>query len=239
MPVGAYLVFHLWTNAKAMQGRQVFEAAVTEVDRLPYLAILEIGAIAVPLLFHAVLGVIIALEARPNPGRYPTARNTAYLLQRVTGVLVLAFLVLHVAHLRLPVALGTLEKADLFPTLCDLMSTTAGPGIPVYALLYLLGTAAAVYHLTVGLHGFCFSWGITLSRRANHVAAGVFGVLGLVLFALGANTIIYYATGSRFVFDAPARDGNPPALTCRDVGAGEPSPPTAAPAGSVNPGATR
>ncbi len=217
LPLGVYLVFHLWTNAKAMQGRHVFEEAVGAIDSVPYLMVVEIVAIVVPLLFHALFGLAIAFEARPNVGRYPQHRNWTYLMQRVTGVALLAFLVYHVAALRLPVLLGTMEKTDFFPTLCDTLSSTEATGVPVVAIVYLLGTAAATYHLAVGLTGFCFSWGITVSQRANRLVAGVSAVLGVLLFAIGASTIIYYATGSRLVFDAPGRDAESPAITCRDT----------------------
>jgi hypothetical protein len=46
--------------------------------------------------------------------------------------------------------------------------------------------------------------------------------VGLALFALSANTIIYYATGSSITFELPGRHEGPPALTCRDVDVVEP-----------------
>jgi len=219
VPVGIYLVFHLWTNAKAMQGRHVFEEAVAEIDRLPGLALIEIFGIGVPLLYHAAYGIAISLEARPNVGRYPTNRNWSYLMQRITGVVVLAFLVYHVWTLRVAVAMGTMDKADFFPVLCDTLSSTQAGGVPWLAIVYLVGTAAAVYHFTVGLYGFCFSWGITLSRRATQISSGLFWLLGLALLVLGSTTLIYYATGSTLVFDARGRQEGPPAITCRDVDA--------------------
>ncbi len=217
MPVGVYLVFHLWTNAKVMQGRHAFDAAVSEIDGLPYLTLVEVLGIGLPLLYHAVFGIAIALEARPNLKRYPTNRNWTYVMQRVTGVALLAFLVFHVLTLRVPVATGTMDKADLFPALCDALSSTTSGGVPAIAIVYLLGTAAAAYHFAVGLTGFCFSWGITVSRRANQVVSGVFALVGLALFTIGASTIIYYATGSTLVFDVPIRRAGPPAVTCNDV----------------------
>jgi succinate dehydrogenase / fumarate reductase cytochrome b subunit len=64
----------------------------------------------------------------------------------------------------------------------------------------VLGVAASVFHFTNGLWGFCFSWGVTVSRRAQRTSATVFGLLGVVLFLIGANTAIYFATGSRIAF---------------------------------------
>ena len=46
-----------------------------------------------------------------------------------------------------------------------------------------------------GLWGFCFSWGITVSRRSQRLAASAFGLVGLAVFFLGLNTVVHFATG--------------------------------------------
>lgn len=216
VPVGLYLVFHLWTNARALQGQQVYDQAVTEIAHLPYLLALEILGIYVPLLFHALYGIKLAFESRPNVRRYPYSRNWMYALQRLSGLLAFAFIAYHVWEFRVQVALGHMQKSDFFPTLCSSLSSTHA-GIPVIALVYLVGVAAAVFHFTNGLYGFCFSWGITISRRATRVASAVFGIVGILLFVLAANTVIYFATGSRLVL-SPESSAQEPAVTCRDVG---------------------
>jgi succinate dehydrogenase / fumarate reductase cytochrome b subunit len=61
-----------------------------------------------------------------------------------------------------------------------------------------------VFHLANGLWGFCLTWGLTVTVRAQRAAATVFGLLGLLLFVIGANTAIYFATGSRIaILGAP------------------------------------
>lgn len=219
VPVGVFLLFHLWTNAQALQGKQAFDEAVAEINRLPYLVLIEVLLIAVPLLLHAAIGLKITLMARSNVSRYPTTRNWMYLLQRLSGVVTLAFVAYHLYALRIQVALGKMDKADFFQELCSSMSATMGPGIPVVALVYLVGVAAAVLHFSNGLYGFCFAWGITRSRRATRIVSGAFGLLGLALFVLGANTVIYFATGTRLMWPTPVSASEPPALSCRDVAA--------------------
>ncbi len=221
VPLGVFLLLHLWTNAKSLQGKQAFDEAVAELGQLPYLVLVELLLIAVPLLLHAAIGLKLTLEARPNVGRYPTTRNWMYLLQRLSGVVTLAFIAYHLYALRIQVALGKLDKADFFDELCSSMSATMGPGIPVVALVYLLGVAASAMHFSNGLYGFCFSWGITRSRRATRLASGAFGLLGLAWFVLGANTVIYFATGTRLMWPTPASASQPPPLSCRDVAAAD------------------
>lgn len=232
VPVGVYLLFHLWTNAKALQGRDAFNEAVDAIHHIPYLLIVEIVGIYLPLLFHAFYGIRISLEGRSNLGAYPLQRNWAYVLQRVTGIVSFAFIAYHVWQFRVQVALGKMHHHDFFTELCAQLSSVTPLGIPVVAVVYLIGIAAAAYHFSNGLHGFCFSWGITGSARASRVASGAFGVLGLVIFILGANTVVYYATGSRLVL-SPA-SGDDARVSCVNPNAPPRAPQPGPPAGPVS-----
>ncbi len=199
VPVGGFLVFHLWENARALDGQNQFDEMVEGINHMPYLWALEGGLILLPLAFHAIYGVKLALESKPNVGRYSFTRNWMYTLQRVTGLLAFAFIGYHLYELWFQKVTGKLAPDQFYTTLCATMASTVGP-VPVVALVYILGIAASVFHFANGLWGFCFSWGITVSRRAQRMAATVFGIIGLIVFFLGANTAIYFATGARFAF---------------------------------------
>jgi succinate dehydrogenase / fumarate reductase, cytochrome b subunit len=195
VPVGGFMVFHLWTNAKALGGQEPFDKAVSEINHTPYLPVLEWGLILLPLLFHAGYGMKLVLDAKYNVGKYNTSRNWAFTLQRITGVLAFLFIGFHMYEYWGQKLAGKMAAEQFYPALCKNMSATVGP-VPVVGLLYVLGIAACVFHFANGLWGFCFSWGVTISRRSQQYAAIVFGLLGLAVFFLGANTAIYFATGS-------------------------------------------
>jgi succinate dehydrogenase/fumarate reductase cytochrome b subunit (b558 family) len=197
LPVGGFLVFHLWTNAKALNGQEQFDAAVRDIGHIPYLRLVELGAILLPLAFHAIYGVKLAFDAKYNVGRYSFTRNWAFTLQRITGLLALVFIGYHLWEYWGQKVAGKMAPEQFYPSLCAHMSST-WHGVPLVAIAYILGIAASVYHFANGLWGFCFSWGITVSRRSQRMAATVFGLVGLAVFLLGANTAIYFATGSRF-----------------------------------------
>ena len=215
VPVGLFLMFHLWTNAKAIQGQQVFDDAVDDIHRMPYLLVLEVGVVLLPLLFHTLYGVKIAIEGRSNVGTYPYSKNWAYTLQRLTGVVALLFIGYHLWEFPVQVWLGRMTPDDFFPHLCKSMSSTNSMGIPLVAVAYLVGVAASAYHFANGLYGFCFSWGITVSRRATRLASAAFGVFGVALFILGANTVIYFATGSSLVL-SPGTHEDARRVTCKN-----------------------
>lgn len=196
MPIAGFTMFHLWENAKALQGRGEYVRMVDEISRMPFLTAVEIGLILIPLCIHAVLGIKILLDARYNVGTYGTSGNWGYTLQRVSALLVLGFLLYHLWELRLQKVITGMDGAGFFDTLCRNLSSTMS-GVPVIALVYVLGIGAVAFHLANGLWGFCFSWGITVSRRSQRLAAAVAGVIGVLVFVLGANTAVYFATGSK------------------------------------------
>jgi succinate dehydrogenase/fumarate reductase cytochrome b subunit (b558 family) len=195
-PVGVFLVTHLWTNAKALKGQAFFDRAVAEINHLPLLAALEIFGIFLPLAFHALYGVALAFEGRPNVGRYPYSRNVLYTLQRATGLVAFAFIGWHLWEFRIPKLLGHMTPDAFYPTLEAHLSSTYR-GFPVLAAVYLVGIAASVAHFANGLFTVSFSWGLCLTRRSQRLFATAFALLGVLVFVMGAQTTLYFATGAQ------------------------------------------
>ena len=196
-PVGVFLISHLWTNAKALDGQRAFDSAVRDINHLPLLPLIEVFGIFLPLGFHAIYGVKLALEGRPNVVRYPYTKNWLYTMQRATGLVAFAFIVWHLWEFRIAKLLGRMGLDAFYPTLAERLSSTTG-GVPVAAIVYLIGIAASVAHFTNGLSTFAFGWGLCTSRRAQRTFGAVTGVLGLVVFLIGADTALFFATGARF-----------------------------------------
>ena len=208
VPLGVFLAEHLWTNASALGGQKKFDDAVGVIQRMPLLPVIEWVGIFLPLLFHAVFGIYLSSKAQANVGHYTYARNWAYVLQRITGVLVFLFIAFHLWEYRIQKWLFGMGAEAFYPTLATHLSTVRF-GVPGYALLYLVGIAAATYHFANGLVGFCASWGITTSRKSQKRAAWLFGSAGVLLFVLGTQTVLYFATGSRLYLGADAKDAPP------------------------------
>jgi succinate dehydrogenase/fumarate reductase cytochrome b subunit (b558 family) len=212
---------HLWTNAAMLGGQARFDAEVARIQAIPALPLVEIGGIFAPLAFHAVYGVWIATRGSANPSAYPFARNWMYVLQRVSGVVVLLFVLGHLWEIRVQKWLFGMSVSSFYPTLeAHLSSTTFG--IPWIALGYLLGIAASVFHLANGLVTFCMSWGITVGRASQRRAARLFGALGAALFVLATLTVLKLATGMNLL---PGDDGETePAPACGPSAAAPQSP---------------
>jgi succinate dehydrogenase/fumarate reductase cytochrome b subunit (b558 family) len=197
VPVGVFFVEHLWTNSKALQGESAFTQAVADIQALPYLPLIEIFGIFLPLAFHAVYGVVIALTGKPNVTSYRYGRNWLYLLQRVSGLVTFVFIGYHLYEYRIQKWLFGMRSEAFYGALSAHLSTTTA-SVPWLALFYLVGITAASFHFANGLWGFLFSWGITRTRASQRRSAYACAALGVLLFLLGANTVLYFATGSRF-----------------------------------------
>src|SRR4029434_1117314 len=71
----------------------------------------EIGGIFIPLIYHAVYGMVITFEARPNNLNYPYPRNWFYTIQRITGESLFFFIVFHVLNYRFGLIPGLNERS--------------------------------------------------------------------------------------------------------------------------------
>lgn len=229
IPVGAFLVVHLWTNAKAVSGPTCFANDVAAINHLPFLVVIELFGIFLPLAFHAIYGVALAWQTKPNVGAYGYGRNWMYVLQRVTGVLAFAFLVVHLKDFRLAKALGVMGYPAFFTELSNLLT------VKWRALFYLFGTTAAVFHFANGVRTFLFGWGVTVSERSQRATTWAVAAFGLVLWMLGANTVLFFATGGSMLIPTSlvrgegGRDACEGTLTAPSSPAAEPQAAGAAP----------
>ena len=204
VPVGVFLVEHLWTNASALRGRASFDDAVGQIQAMPALPAIEVVGILLPLAFHAVYGLVLALRAQPNVQRYFYARNWLYLFQRITGVVALLFLLVHLWEFRVHKWLLGMDVGAFYDTLGAHLSSTGSGGVPWMALLYLVGIGSACFHFANGLCTFVVGWGITQTRRAQTVFGWTFAALGVAMFLVGVETTVWFATGGAPFAGEPA-----------------------------------
>ncbi len=104
MPVGVFVIFHLFTNAQiawaALGFEDKFQHEVDFIHDLPALLFLEVFGLWLPIGFHAALGFWYTFTGKSNVKRYSNWDNWRYLLQRITGIVALLFIVFHIATLR-------------------------------------------------------------------------------------------------------------------------------------------
>ncbi|CAN5725776.1 succinate dehydrogenase cytochrome B558 [soil metagenome] len=181
VPVGFYMAQHLILNSFSMGGEDYFNGVIGFFEGMPwhFLLTLEIVAIWIPLLFHSIYGFFITGRAKPNyiGTKYGWSQNRMYLFQRVSGIVIFAFLLMHITTTT-GVKYVT-HDADVikFAAWHDKMSN------PIWLVIYMVGILASAYHLGYGIWNFCIRWGITISEKAQvsvqKVAFGAFIFLTL------------------------------------------------------------
>jgi len=192
MPLGFFLLEHFYTNSKALNGATEFNTAVQDLQQIPYILLIEIGGIFIPLIYHAVYGIVISVEMRPNNLYYPYARNWFYTIQRLTGFILFFFITFHVLNFRF----------GLFPGLNHL-SVARNPEqafqivarefrmVPIF-IVYVIGITATVWHLANGIWLFLVDWGIAIGERAQKIAGYACLGFGIVLLAVGINAAVAF-----------------------------------------------
>lgn len=107
-----YLTEHFVTNSQAAlwvgQDGAQFIKMVNFIHSLPYLKVLEILLIAIPIFFHGLWGVKYALTAKSNakktdgtkPSLKEHGKNRAYSFQRLSSWVLLIGIILHVVQMR-------------------------------------------------------------------------------------------------------------------------------------------
>lgn len=107
-----YLIEHLVTNSQAAlwignDGRE-FIKIVNFIHSLPFLKVLEVMLLGVPILYHAIWGIKYALTSKNNtktgdgskPALNKYARNWAYFFQRASSWILLIGIIAHVVQMR-------------------------------------------------------------------------------------------------------------------------------------------
>lgn len=190
IPVGFFLLEHLWTNHYATQGAAVFQEKVEWLWSIPFLPLLEIFLIFLPLLYHGVYGLYIAFTAQNNLKSYSTFRNIMFMLQRVTGVITLIFVTLHVWQTRIQVALADMSAQDLTVHTADILANNFN------LILYMIGVVAAVFHFSNGMWSFLVTWGVTVGPRSQRISSFVWAGVFVVVTYLGVAAILSFADPS-------------------------------------------
>ncbi len=182
VPVGGFLAFHLYENYSATLGAAAYNTMTRKLQETRFALALEIAVIIVPLLFHGVYGLFVTGTARPNVTSNRYVRNWMYFLQRVTGVILFAFVIFHLWTTRF-VDIRHHDQVDLFRLMEE---SVANPWI--YAF-YVLGIIAATFHLANGIWSFSIVWGLTVGPRAQRRMMWVSAAVFLVLSFIGIRSI--------------------------------------------------
>jgi succinate dehydrogenase / fumarate reductase cytochrome b subunit len=187
VPLGMFFFVHIYTNSTALNGPTAFDQHVKDIHGMPYLLLIEIFGIFIPLLFHSVYGVLISFEARPNVLGYRYGRNWFYYFQRATGIFLFAFLLFHLLNLRFALVPG-LNMVPVAGNADRAFAIVAGEFRITWVLVvYILGILATAWHLAYGFFLFSVDWGIVIGERAQKATMYASLAFALFLSVVGIN----------------------------------------------------
>jgi succinate dehydrogenase / fumarate reductase cytochrome b subunit len=156
--LGGFLVLHLAINALGLWPAK-FQAAVNRNHALgAFLPVLEVGLIFLPLTIHVAFGLRTLRRERLKFGveKHHHGSDLRQWLQRVTALVMLAFILFHVVTLHRWFG-GRFDPLNAFSSashaIWQFWHGQAAGSFPnlLFAQFYLLGIVAAVYHLTNGV----------------------------------------------------------------------------------------
>jgi len=182
-PIGFFLLEHMASNAFILFGPEAYNRQIAFLQSLPLVTFMEITFIGLPILYHALYGLFVWTSGKTNLASYPYPKNFLYTMQRWTGLIAFAYIGYHVYHTRIVNALYGTEVS--YARMQELMH------VPAMLGFYLVGLAAVMFHFANGIWGFLVSWGLTVSQRSQKIAGVWSATTGIVLFALGASSLLH------------------------------------------------
>lgn len=153
-----FLSVHLAGNLTIYGGKEAFNSYAEHLHALgPLVTVAEIGLLAFALV-HVITGLVLFLgNLKARPVRYAVnksagGRSLGSATMPYTGVILLAFIVLHLINFHF------VDKTDT--TIFNIVSDAFGN--PVYVMIYIVAMIVAAIHVS---HGF---WSVFQTIGANH-----------------------------------------------------------------------
>lgn len=176
VPIGLYTILHLGINSFAASGAETYDHVAEFLESIPYLILIEIPFIWLPILFHAGYGIHVHSRGKANAFQYPYSNNFLYSLQRWSGIVTFIFIAWHFWQTRL--ASYLFDVPVNFEMMADILAN------PFWVGFYIVGLTAVSFHLANGVRTFLLTWGVVVGDNARSVTAGACAVLGILVFAV-------------------------------------------------------
>ncbi len=185
--LGGYSVLHV------VQGWSVFVARELWVDRVSSFELANAATIVVlaGLGAHVTSGALLARAAGDDPvaAIAPVGAPGLRRLQQATGVVLLAFLLLHVGHLWPLTRHDPVLARDGYEALRLWLETPSGLAV------YVIATTALAFHLGHGLSRVAVSVGLVTGAVGLRVARYLSGGVAIVGWVLVLHWVGHFANG--------------------------------------------
>ncbi len=190
-PIGFFLIQHLIANSYALRGSGAYNQVISVYGALPFVAVLEVLIIFIPILYHSIYGIFITMYGQTNLGRYQYGRNWMYFLQRVSGVIAFFYIGYHVWNTSLQKYILIWQGHPNPEHVIQYQAMSLQMADPLHFWIQAIGIIATVFHFTNGLWNFCIRWGITISAYSQRLNQYLCWGLFVIFTGIGLWTIVH------------------------------------------------
>ena len=187
-----FLITHLAGNLFMFRGQESFNNYATMLESNPLLPLAE-GGLLVLFLIHIALSLRARLaDAAARPTAYQVykgkdARTPGSRTMALTGSLILAFIVIHVATVKYRI--GGAKGPDLFAHVTRWFAN------PLYSAFYVLAVAGVALHLSHGVQSALQTFGVSHPRYTPLIKAAGLAFAGLMFLGFSSMPVYFYLTG--------------------------------------------
>ena len=181
VPLGIYVLVHLYNNNISNQGPEAFNAHLQWWRERPFKLPLTVLFLYIPLFWHLFYGIYVASQTRPNNTSYSYFSNFRYLLQRLSGIGLALFIPAHIVKTRIEPFFEH-ETVD-FNHMAQAFTENLTLGV------YALGILGVSYHIANGFWEAGVSWGWTVSRRSQRTMVGLSMLVFFAVALLGGSAV--------------------------------------------------
>jgi succinate dehydrogenase / fumarate reductase cytochrome b subunit len=182
-PIGFFLLEHFFSNAFAVNGGAAYNENVKFLTGLPFVLVLEICFIYIPIAYHALYGFWIWWRGESNVTDYPWIGNWMYTAQRYTGIVAFFYIGYHTWTMRFTGA-HIITHSDL--AYAKVWAELQNPWLVAF---YAIGLVAASWHFAYGIWLFAAKWGFIVGEQGRKKFGYVCLVIGLALTGLAASSL--------------------------------------------------
>jgi succinate dehydrogenase / fumarate reductase cytochrome b subunit len=184
--LGGFLIYHLVQLWPVLDSREAWAMAAAQRGGSQQLAI----GVLVVLLAHGVLGALRI--ARSRGAQLTRDERGLRTIQAVSGVLIAAFVVYHLAHLWGTAA----EPHGSVRASYDVLWSSLGK--PLQMSVYLLGVSLTCFHFAHGVSRVALGFGAQPPSAARRLLLRVLaGAFGFGLWALWLQVLAHFVIGQR------------------------------------------
>ena len=188
VPLGGFILEHLYSNSAVLRGPDAYAEVIQGLWRIPYILVLEIGLVFVPIAFHMLIGLYMTWQGVWNYPQYRDQRNLFFVLQRVTGIYLAAFIVFHIWTTRFmgadPRFVGVHEPEKFFPHMQAQMRQ------PLVFIFFLGAMMSISFHFANGIWLGLVRWGVAVGPKAQQTAGRACAGFGVVFFLAWLNVML-------------------------------------------------